>query len=167
MIETKNVPTINKLKSLFVTNEINGQLKVLNIHSKTGFHCNWYRKEYTGKQVDVLLLERNSNTYLRVHNHCAGNLTRVLNFQLLKHTNPLRLPSTRIYTIESVGRKRTFKRVLFEREDLFLFAVANWYTYQMTLGRFGDLPLKVVDLVDPQADERLLIKSFLGGCHEE
>lgn len=125
-----------------------------------------FQKNITGENVSVnIIAERPLIPDVRASNHW-GTLAKVCNEVLLTHYSNLEEDEPLVFILQDFGHGFVFSR-LYLSWNKGLSRFVSWQAYRGTLGRLGDLPLKIISIKPARSDQAALLTRLLNSVAQK
>ncbi len=125
-----------------------------------------FQKNITGENVSVnIIAERGLIPDVRASYHW-GTLAKVCNEVLLTHYSNLEEDEPLVFVLQDFGHSFVFSR-LYLSWNKGLSRFVSWQAYRGTLGRLGDLPLKIISIKPARSDQAALLTRLLNSVAQK
>lgn len=122
-----------------------------------------FQKNITGENVSVnIIAERALIPDVRATYHW-GTLAKVCNEVLLTHYSNLEEDEPLVFVLQDFGHGYVFSR-FYLSWNKGLSRFVSWQAYRGTLGRLGDLPLKIISIKQARSDQAALLTRLLNSA---
>lgn len=119
-----------------------------------------FQKAVTGEKISVnIIAERALISAVGASFH-HGTLAKVCNEVLLTHYSNVETDEPLVLIIQNFGKGLVFSR-LYLSWNKGLSRFVSWQAYRGTLGRLGDLPLRIVSIKPARSDHASLAMKLL------
>ena len=130
------------------------------IEALTEYSAFVFQKAVTGEEVSVnIIAERALISAVGASFH-QGTLAKVCNEVLLTHYSNVETDEPLVLIIQNFGKGLVFSRIYLSW-DKGLSSFVSWQAYRGTLGRLGDLPLKIVSIKPARSDHASLAMKLM------
>jgi hypothetical protein len=130
------------------------------IEALTEYSAFVFQKAVTREEVSVnIIAERVLISAVGASFH-QGTLAKVCNEVLLTHYSNVETDEPLVLIIQNFGKGLVFSR-LYLSWDKGISSFVSWQAYRGTLGRLGDLPLKIISIKPARSDHASLAMKLL------